>query len=34
VIGAMIFEESTPLPDHVLAVSGFTSYEIIQKALV
>ena len=32
VVGAMIFEDSTPLPDHVLAVSGRTSYEIVQKA--
>jgi FdhD protein len=32
VVGAMIFEDSIPLRDHVLAVSGRTSYEIVQKA--
>jgi FdhD protein len=32
VVGAMIFEDSIPLKDHALAVSGRTSYEIIQKA--
>jgi len=32
VVGAMIFEDGIPLRDHVLAVSGRTSYEIVQKA--
>jgi FdhD protein len=32
VIGAMLFENGIPLGGHALAVSGRTSYEIIQKA--
>jgi FdhD protein len=32
VIGAMLFSNRVPLSDHALAVSGRTSFEIIQKA--
>jgi FdhD protein len=34
VIGRMLIAERLPLSDHVLFVSGRTSYEIVQKALV
>ena len=32
VVGAMLFDNRVPLADHALAVSGRTSFEIIQKA--
>jgi FdhD protein len=32
VIGTLLLEERLPLPGHVLAVSGRTSFEIVQKA--
>jgi FdhD protein len=34
VIGRMLMREALPLGDHALFVSGRTSYEIVQKALV
>jgi FdhD protein len=33
VVGRMLMREELPLTDHVLCVSGRTSYEILQKAL-
>ena len=34
VIGRMLMEERLPLSDHLLCVSGRTSFEIVQKALL
>jgi FdhD protein len=34
VVGAMLFEDRLPLLGHVLAVSGRTSFEIVQKAWI
>jgi FdhD protein len=34
IVGRMLMREALPLADHVLCVSGRTSYEIVQKAVV
>jgi len=34
IIGRMLMREALPLSDHVLGVSGRTSFEIVQKAIV
>jgi FdhD protein len=34
IIGRMIFREALPLSDHLLCVSGRTSFEIVQKAVL
>jgi FdhD protein len=34
VVGRMLLREALPLSDHVLCVSGRTSFEIVQKALL
>lgn len=34
IVGRMLMREALPLPDHLLCVSGRTSFEIVQKAVL
>jgi len=34
IVGRMLMREALPLTDHILCVSGRTSYEIVQKAVI
>jgi FdhD protein len=34
IVGRMLIREALPLADHILCVSGRTSYEIVQKAVI
>jgi FdhD protein len=34
IVGRMLMREALPLSDHILCVSGRTSYEIVQKAII